>query len=68
MLRIGKAPFSVGPGKTATVTVRVSGRNARTLRRLGSVRVGLTGVAPDKAGNEGTVERTARLVIARTRR
>jgi hypothetical protein len=68
VLTFGRARFSAAPGRTARVTVKVSKRKARLLRRKRRLSVRLSATARDRAGNQASARRTATLVIARTRR
>ena len=67
-LGLGTAAFRVSPGKTGLVRVKVPARAAAVARRLRKVKVRVTAVAADAAGNKRTASRTLTLVIARTRR
>jgi hypothetical protein len=68
VLQLGRGAFSIRPGSSANVKIKVSKRNARIARRLRRFKVKATAVARDVAGNERTVRRALTLVIARTRR
>jgi hypothetical protein len=68
VLSLGRAPFSIQPGRLARVRIGVSRRNAATARRLRRFRVTATAVARDAAGNRTSKRRSATLVVARTRR
>jgi hypothetical protein len=68
VLSLGSAPFSIQPGRSVNVRIRVSRRNAAAARRLRRFRVKASAVARDAAGNRTSRARSATLVAARTRR
>jgi hypothetical protein len=68
ILTLGAARFSVTPGKSKSVKIKVSTRNARSARRLRRFKVVVTATARDAAANQRTVKRTLTLVTARLRR
>jgi len=65
-LGLGRAKFKVAPGKTALVQVKVPRKSIAVARRLRKVKVKVTAIATDAAGNKRTVRRTLTLVIGRT--
>lgn len=68
ILRLGRASFSVAPGKAAILRVKVSKRNARIARHLRKIRVIAIGVTRDSAGKKETVRRPATLIAATPKR
>ena len=58
---LGSAAFSILPGETETVVVRLSRKNRRLVNRLRKVRVVGTATATDTSGNVGTAKRTMTL-------
>jgi hypothetical protein len=64
-VKLGKASFQVGGGKTKTVSVRLSKKNRRLLIRLRKLKVLATVQARDPAGNSDSSRKTLTLTSSR---
>jgi hypothetical protein len=60
-LTFGRAAFTVQPGQTVRVPLKVSKRNARLVRRWSSLKVTLAAVVRDSSGNTARLKRSLRL-------
>jgi PKD repeat protein len=67
VLALGSASFTVAGGRTAAVTLKLSAAGRRLLARAKRLKVVLTVLARDAAGNRTTVRRTLTLTVARAR-
>jgi hypothetical protein len=60
-VRLGRTSFQVDGGETATVSVRLSRKHLRLVRKLKRVRVILTITARDDSGNSRSSKKTMTL-------
>jgi hypothetical protein len=68
VLQLGRVPFSVTPGRTSTLKVKVSKRKAAQARALRRFQVKATAVAGDRAGNRATKSSTVALAAPNVRK
>jgi hypothetical protein len=57
-VKLGSARFTIAPGTSRRIAVKLSRSNRRLVRRLARVRVNLVVTARDQAGNRATTRRT----------
>ena len=67
-LQLGRAAFSIAPGKSGNAKVKVSKRTARVARGLRRFKVKATATARDRAGNKSTKTGTLTLSTAAQRK
>ncbi len=67
-VKLGKASFRVAGGNHAAITVRLSKKSQRLVKRLGKLRVVAIVDARDQAGNVGTIKKTLTLKAIKTKR
>jgi PKD domain-containing protein len=67
-VRLGKAAFSVTPGRARKVRVRLSKRNRRLVARLLRVKIKATAQVHDQAGNTARVSRKLTLLPPKRKR
>lgn len=68
VLQLGRKAFSIAPGKSASVKIKLSKRTARTARGLRRFKVTAVAVARDRAGNKATKRYSSTLTAARSSR